>query len=136
MLVLVSYDVNTQDAAGRRRLRRIARHCENWGQRVQFSVFECLVDPAQWVALRANLVECMVARTSLPARERGLKPFVVSFSPLDHKSLPARERGLKRCRTGSVHPPHPSLPARDKAGGRTWVPIGYQKEKGPTEFLP
>ena len=62
MLVLVSYDVNTQDAAGRRRLRRIARHCENWGQRVQFSVFECVVDPAQWVALRTNLLECMVRR--------------------------------------------------------------------------
>jgi len=59
MLVLVSYDVNTQDVAGRRRLRRIARHCENWGQRVQFSVFECVVDPAQWVALRATLLECM-----------------------------------------------------------------------------
>lgn len=59
MLVLVSYDVNTQDAAGRRRLRKIARHCENWGQRVQYSVFECVVDPAQWVALRRNLVACM-----------------------------------------------------------------------------
>ena len=59
MLVLVSYDVNTQDSAGKRRLRQIARHCENWGQRVQFSVFECVVDPAQWVALRNNLLECM-----------------------------------------------------------------------------
>lgn len=59
MLVVVSYDVNTQDAEGRRRLRRIARHCENWGQRVQFSVFECLVDPAQWTALRARLLESM-----------------------------------------------------------------------------
>ncbi len=59
MMVLVSYDVNTNDDAGRRRLRRIARQCENWGQRVQFSVFECLVDPAQWVALRANLVKCI-----------------------------------------------------------------------------
>lgn len=56
MLVLVSYDVNTQDEAGRRRLRRIARHCGNWGQRVQFSVFECLLDPAQWTALRAELI--------------------------------------------------------------------------------
>ena len=54
-MVLVSYDVNTQDAEGRRRLRRIARECENWGQRVQFSVFECVVDPAQWAALRAKL---------------------------------------------------------------------------------
>ncbi len=59
MLVLVSYDVSTQDAAGKRRLRRIARHCENWGQRVQFSVFECVVDPTQWVVLRNNLLECM-----------------------------------------------------------------------------
>lgn len=55
MLVLVSYDVNTEDAAGRRRLRRIARLCTSWGQRVQFSVFECLVDNAQWVRLRAAL---------------------------------------------------------------------------------
>lgn len=59
MMVLISYDVNTQDPAGRKRLRQIARHCENWGQRVQFSVFECLVDPAQWAALRAKLTACM-----------------------------------------------------------------------------
>ena len=55
MLVLISYDVNTEDAAGRRRLRRIAKICANWGQRVQFSVFECLVDNAQWMQLRAAL---------------------------------------------------------------------------------
>ena len=59
MMVLVSYDVNTEDPEGRARLRRIARQCENWGQRVQFSVFECLVEPAQWVALRAALIELM-----------------------------------------------------------------------------
>lgn len=56
MLVLVSYDVNTEDAQGKRRLRRIARLCSNWGQRVQFSVFECLLDYAQWLKLRAKLV--------------------------------------------------------------------------------
>lgn len=61
MLVLVSYDVNTEDAAGRRRLRRIAKLCSNWGQRVQFSVFECLVDNAQWLKLRAALLEEMDA---------------------------------------------------------------------------
>lgn len=55
MMVLISYDVSTQDAAGRKRLRRIARLCENHGQRVQFSVFECLLDPAQWTRLRASL---------------------------------------------------------------------------------
>ena len=59
MLVLICYDVNTEDVEGRRRLRHVARHCENWGQRVQFSVFECLVDPAQWVALKANLEKCI-----------------------------------------------------------------------------
>ena len=47
MLVVVSYDVNTEDAAGRRRLRRISKLCTSWGQRVQFSVFECLLDNAQ-----------------------------------------------------------------------------------------
>ena len=56
MLVLVSYDVSTVDEAGRRRLRRVARLCENRGQRVQNSVFECLVDAAQWAALRAALL--------------------------------------------------------------------------------
>ena len=56
MMVLVSYDVSTKDDAGRRRLRRVARLCEDHGQRVQNSVFECVVDPAQWVMLRASLV--------------------------------------------------------------------------------
>lgn len=56
MLVLVSYDVSTRDEAGRRRLRRVAKLCEDRGQRVQNSVFECLVDPAQWTALRAALM--------------------------------------------------------------------------------
>ena len=59
MLVLVSYDVNTQNADGRRRLRTIAKICQNWGQRVQFSVFECLVDPAEWAGLRNRLVTTM-----------------------------------------------------------------------------
>ncbi|HZQ55075.1 MAG TPA: CRISPR-associated endonuclease Cas2 [Bryobacteraceae bacterium] len=56
MLVVVAYDVNTETAAGKRRLRRVARACENYGQRVQNSVFECWIDPAQWVKLRADLV--------------------------------------------------------------------------------
>lgn len=56
MLVVVSYDVNTEDAAGRRRLRRIAKICQDHGQRVQFSVFECEVTPALWVELRARLL--------------------------------------------------------------------------------
>lgn len=58
-MVLVSYDVKTEDRQGRKRLRQIARQCENWGQRVQYSVFECLVEPAQWTALRAALIDIM-----------------------------------------------------------------------------
>lgn len=57
MLVLVTYDVNTETPAGRKRLRRVAQVCENHGQRVQFSVFECLVDYAQWIQLRRTLID-------------------------------------------------------------------------------
>jgi CRISPR-associated protein Cas2 len=56
MLVLVTYDVSTETAEGRTRLRRIAKMCQNFGQRVQKSVFECLVDPARWADLRHQLV--------------------------------------------------------------------------------
>ena len=55
MMVLVSYDVSTIDAAGRKRLRHVAKTCVNFGIRVQNSVFECTVDQAQWVKLRAKL---------------------------------------------------------------------------------
>ena len=55
MLVVVAYDVKTESEAGRRRLRRVAKICEGVGQRVQNSVFECLVDAAQWTVLRARL---------------------------------------------------------------------------------
>jgi CRISPR-associated protein Cas2 len=57
MMVLVSYDVRTSDPGGTRRLRRVAKVCRNYGQRVQFSVFECLVDPAQWTRLRQKLID-------------------------------------------------------------------------------
>ncbi len=56
MLVVVSYDVATTTAAGRRRLRRVAKVCEDYGQRVQNSVFECVVDPTQWTRLRLRLL--------------------------------------------------------------------------------
>lgn len=66
MLMLVTYDVNTQDPAGRRRLRRVSKACLDFGQRVQNSVFECEVDPAQWTMLRARLIdEIDEARDSL-----------------------------------------------------------------------
>ena len=54
--MLVTYDVNTETGAGRRRLRRVARACLDYGQRVQHSVFECEVTPAQWAVLRARLM--------------------------------------------------------------------------------
>lgn len=57
MLVLVSYDVSTMDKGGQRRLRRVAKTCRNYGQRVQFSVFECIVDPAQWTKFRQKLID-------------------------------------------------------------------------------
>jgi len=57
MFVLVSYDVSTRDPAGQRRLRRVAKACVDHGQRVQYSVFECIVDPAQWAFLRQRLID-------------------------------------------------------------------------------
>ena len=66
MLMLVTYDVSTENVTGRRRLRRVARACLDFGQRVQNSVFECEVDPAQWAGLRARLLgEIDPARDSL-----------------------------------------------------------------------
>ena len=55
MHIVVIYDVNTESKAGRRRLRRVAKICEDHGQRVQFSVFECSVDEMQMDALLASL---------------------------------------------------------------------------------
>lgn len=54
-MVLVTYDVNTENADGKRRLRRVAKRCQNYGQRVQNSVFECLIDPTQLVQLKNDL---------------------------------------------------------------------------------
>lgn len=57
MLMLVTYDVNTTSESGSRRLRKVAKICQDYGQRVQNSVFECLVDPAQLVILKHKLKE-------------------------------------------------------------------------------
>lgn len=61
MMVLITYDVRTEDAAGRKRLRQIAKECQNYGQRVQNSVFECIMDAAQCRALQHKLVKLMDA---------------------------------------------------------------------------
>lgn len=57
MMVLVTYDVSTESSEGQRRLRKVAKVCLNKGQRVQKSVFECLVDPAEWTKLRQRLID-------------------------------------------------------------------------------
>ncbi len=57
VLTVITYDVNTENAEGRRRLRRVAKHCVNYGQRVQNSVFECAADAATMVKIKAELLE-------------------------------------------------------------------------------
>lgn len=59
MMVLVTYDVQTTDLTGQRRLRRVSKACLNFGQRVQYSVFECSVDPAQWTMLKQRLLDAI-----------------------------------------------------------------------------
>lgn len=55
MLILITYDVNTQTAAGRARLRKVAKQCQNYGQRVQHSVFECQADFVQYRQIKEIL---------------------------------------------------------------------------------
>lgn len=59
MMVLITYDVSTESEGGAKRLRKIAKKCQNSGQRVQNSVFECLVDPERFVVLRDGLEKIM-----------------------------------------------------------------------------
>jgi CRISPR-associated protein Cas2 len=57
MLVLITYDVNTETAEGRRRLRKVAKECVNYGQRVQNSVFECVADAGQLLKIKDKLIK-------------------------------------------------------------------------------
>ena len=63
MMVLVAYDVNTEDEQGKSRLRKVAKVCVNYGQRVQNSVFECSLDPAQFIILKQKLQEIINGKT-------------------------------------------------------------------------
>lgn len=63
MLVLITYDVNTETAAGKKRLRKVAKKCVDHGQRVQNSVFECLLTAAQYVTLKAELTALIEPET-------------------------------------------------------------------------
>lgn len=56
MLVLITYDVSTEDSVGKTRLRKVAKECVNYGQRVQNSVFECLLDSSQVLVLKKRLL--------------------------------------------------------------------------------
>lgn len=59
MMVVITYDVNTETPAGQQRLRKVAKACQNYGQRVQNSVFECIIDPARLKELQAKLEKLM-----------------------------------------------------------------------------
>lgn len=63
MLMLITYDVNTETSDGKKRLRKIAKECQNYGQRVQNSVFECLIDPTQFSQLKTKLEAIMDPKT-------------------------------------------------------------------------
>lgn len=84
MLVVVTYDVNTERTAGRRRLRRVARACLDFGQRVQKSVFECLVRDVDWVQLRGRLLK------EMNSKEDSLRFFFIdeaARSKIEHHGL-------------------------------------------------
>ena len=57
MLVLITYDVNTENAEGKKRLRKVAKTCVNYGVRVQNSVFECVLDSTKWVEVKSKLIK-------------------------------------------------------------------------------
>lgn len=59
MMMIITYDVNTETAAGRKRLRKVSKVCQNYGQRVQNSVFECNIDPTLFMVLRNELIKIM-----------------------------------------------------------------------------
>lgn len=62
MMILITYDVNTQTESGRKRLRQVAKQCENYGIRVQNSVFECVLDNAQWLLVK-NILENIIDKS-------------------------------------------------------------------------
>ena len=69
MLVLITYDVNTETAAGKSRLRKVAKQCVNYGTRVQNSVFECVLDPGQCLMLKKARVEHVGVNKGINVKE-------------------------------------------------------------------
>lgn len=86
MFILITYDVNTEDAAGRKRLRRIAKLCVNYGIRVQNSVFECQADAAQWRELKAKLLR------EIDDERDSLRFYFLN----EHQSAKAEHHGAKK----------------------------------------
>lgn len=92
MMILVSYDVSTMTVAGEKRLRKIAKACRDLGQRVQYSVFEVEVEPAQWVILRQRLCDLIDASVDslrfyhLGAKWQGKVEHVGAKPALDFKA--------------------------------------------------
>jgi CRISPR-associated protein Cas2 len=91
MKVLVTYDVATTDKAGIQRLRRVARACEDYGQRVQKSVFECVLSPLEWIQLQRRLLD------EIDAREDSLRFYMLAADiQVEHHGIgvPADLEGL------------------------------------------
>lgn len=86
MWMVVSYDVNTETAAGRKRLRRVAQVCKNYGQRVQWSVFECQVNEMRLVRLRDDLLKI------IKKEEDSLRLYRITEPREDH----VEQYGLRR----------------------------------------
>ena len=72
MLIVVTYDVSTETSAGRARLRKVAKQCQNYGLRVQNSVFECKLDEAQFFVFRSSLLKVLSFREQLSKSNRAL----------------------------------------------------------------
>ena len=114
MMVLITYDVNTEDPSGRKRLRKVAKTCINYGQRVQNSVFECTIDPAQFVKVKSQLDGIIdhqkdslrfyllgknwISRVETMGRDGAYNPesdvFILERTYVEHKKL--RQSRLKR----------------------------------------
>ena len=89
MLVLVTYDVSTEDDAGKRRLHQVAKQCEKYGQRVQNSVFECLLQPDELMLLKHQLIKIMDENKELYDE---IKSSHLLISEYPNKSMPTPEQ--------------------------------------------
>ncbi len=88
MLVLISYDISTETAAGRKRLRHVAKICQNFGQRVQYSVFECEIDHAQWQLIRSQLL------VEIDLQQDSLRLYLLGNNWHGHKEHHGRKRSF------------------------------------------